>query len=34
VVDGADRSERADVHARLAELLEDQEARAWQLAAC
>jgi DNA-binding CsgD family transcriptional regulator len=30
----ADPVRRADIHARLAELLEDPEARAWQLAAC
>ena len=29
----ADQQRRADIHARLAELLEDPEARAWQLAA-
>jgi DNA-binding CsgD family transcriptional regulator len=34
VIEGADRSQRAVVHERLAELLEDPEARAWQLAAC
>ena len=34
VIEGADRSQRAVVHVRLAELLEDPEARAWQLAAC
>jgi DNA-binding CsgD family transcriptional regulator len=34
VIEAADRSQRAVVHARLAELLEDPEARAWQLAAC
>jgi DNA-binding CsgD family transcriptional regulator len=33
VIERADRSQRAVVHARLAELLEDPEARAWQLAA-
>ena len=29
----ADRARRAEIHARLAELLDDPEARAWQLAA-
>jgi DNA-binding CsgD family transcriptional regulator len=33
VLEAADPRTRADVHARLAELLEDPEARAWQLAA-
>jgi len=33
VLEAADPRVRADVHARLAELLEDPEARAWQLAA-
>src|SRR5262249_50850505 len=33
VMESADPRDRADVHARLAELLEDPEARAWQLAA-
>ena len=31
--DIADRSRRAEIHARLAELLDDPEARAWQLSA-
>jgi DNA-binding CsgD family transcriptional regulator len=33
VLEAADPRTRADVHARLADLLEDPEARAWQLAA-
>ena len=32
--DIADTFRRSEIHARLAELLEDPEARAWQLAAC
>ena len=34
VLESADPRRRADVHRRLAELLPDVEARAWQLAAC
>jgi hypothetical protein len=34
VLEAADPRARADIHGRLAELLEDPEARAWQLAAC
>jgi DNA-binding CsgD family transcriptional regulator len=33
VLEAADRQRRIEVHARLAELLDDPEARAWQLAA-
>ena len=34
VLEAADPGRRLEVHARLADLLEDPEARAWQLAAC